>query len=64
MLIWDAITKHKQKKKSVHLHFYCLAMPPPRMATGWLLKSPAPERLMLGWVGEATGGWPGLMGLA
>lgn len=48
---------------STHL-FYCLATPPPRMATDWLWKSPAPERLTLGWVGEATGGWPGLIGLA
>lgn len=45
--------------------FYCLTPPPPRMPTDWLFwKSPAPERLTLGWVGEATGGWPGLIGLA
>lgn len=55
---------NKQNIKSDHLLFYGLLPPPPRMATGWLLKSPAPGRFMFGWVGEATGGWPGLMGLA
>lgn len=44
-------------KFSIQQLFYCLTTPPPRMLTDWLFwKSPAPERLTLGWVGEATGG--------